>query len=412
MHASPLMLCLASILCFAVLFIGPATAAPIAASAKVCNAAKRAAKTASADSGADISVGVSVGIPEATSTATSSHGHHHSSTVTDLPTATGTTKSASATGTKSTKSSSVKSTGTTSASASAASSTSTGSSSSGSSPRFVVYTDQSVSSKTGLPDVDDIKGFNTLAISFLLASGPADQAQTWADLSDSDRKAAKKAYNDAGISVIVSAFGETESPTTDGTDPTSTANTMAEWVIKYDLDGIDVDYEDFDAFNKGAAAQTWLNTFTKALRKKLPAGQYTISHAPVAPWFSDSYENGGYLAIDKAVGDDIDWYNIQYYNQGTDMYTDCEGLLTKSGSSFPNTAVMQIADAGVDLNKIVIGKPGIASDASDGFLSTSTLASCVKQAQAKGWNAGVMSWEYPHADTKWATAVRGTVFPL
>lgn len=45
------------------------------------------------------------------------------------------------------------------------------------------------------------------AISFLLASGPADQAQTWAQLSDSDRKAAKKAYNDAGISVIVSAFG-------------------------------------------------------------------------------------------------------------------------------------------------------------------------------------------------------------
>ncbi|KZV72386.1 glycoside hydrolase family 18 protein [Peniophora sp. CONT] len=405
------MLCLATILCFAAFLVGSVSAAPIAASAKVCNAAKRAAKTASGDSGADISIGISVGVPEATST-----GHrHHSSTVTEsataLPTATG-TKSASATGTKSTKSSSVKSTGTASASASAASSTPTSTSSSGASPRFVVYTDQSVSTKNGLPDVDDIKGFNTLAISFLLASGPADQAQTWAQLSDSERKAAKKAYNDAGISVIVSAFGETESPTTDGTDPTDTANTMAEWVIKYDLDGIDVDYEDFDAFNKGSAAQTWLNTFTKTLRKKLPAGQYTISHAPVAPWFSDSYENGGYLAINKEVGDDIDWYNIQYYNQGSNMYTDCEGLLTKSGSSFPNTAVMQLADAGVDINKIVIGKPGIASDASDGFLSTTQLASCVKQAQAKGWNAGVMSWEYPHADTKWATAVRGTVFPL
>ena len=30
-------------------------------------------------------------------------------------------------------------------------------------------------------------------------------------------------------------LSETESPTTDGADPTDTANTMAEWVIKYDL---------------------------------------------------------------------------------------------------------------------------------------------------------------------------------
>lgn len=82
------------------------------------------------------------------------------------------------------------------------------------------------------------------------------------------------------------------------------------------------------------------------------------------------------------------------------MYTDCEGLLTKSGSSFPNTAVMQLADAGVDLNKIVIGKPGIASDASDGFLSTSTLASCVKQAQAKGWNAGGTSLSLAASDVE------------
>lgn len=52
----------------------------------------------------------------------------------------------------------------------------------------------------------------------------------------------------------------------------------------------------------------WLITFTQALRKKLPAEQFTISHAPVAPWFSDSYKDGGYLAINKAVGDAIDWY--------------------------------------------------------------------------------------------------------
>lgn len=65
----------------------------------------------------------------------------------------------------------------------------------------------------------------------------------WQELSDSDRSSAKSEYAAAGISLIVSAFGSTEAPTTSGEDPTSLANTMAAWVQQYDLDGIDVDYE-------------------------------------------------------------------------------------------------------------------------------------------------------------------------
>lgn len=76
----------------------------------------------------------------------------------------------------------------------------------------------------------------------------------------------------------------------------------------------------------------WLITFTKTLRDRLPMGQYIISHAPVAPWFSDAYASGGYLEVNKQVGSMIDWYdfcllrihrkrltpsryNIQFYNQ-------------------------------------------------------------------------------------------------
>ena len=47
-----------------------------------------------------------------------------------------------------------------------------------------------------------------------------------------------------------------------------------------------VDYEDFDAFNGGTtAAVDWLVSFTKQLRAQLPASDYIITHAPVAPWF-------------------------------------------------------------------------------------------------------------------------------
>ena len=85
---------------------------------------------------------------------------------------------------------------------------------------------------------------------------------------------------DAGISLLVSAFGSTEAPTSSGADPTDTANTMAAWVIEYDLDGIDVDYEDFDAINAGdGSAESWLTTFTQVLRDQLPQGQYILTHA-------------------------------------------------------------------------------------------------------------------------------------
>ena len=49
-------------------------------------------------------------------------------------------------------------------------------------------------------------------------------------------------------------------------------------------------------------------------------------------------------------------------------------------------ALKTIADAGVSLNKLVIGKPAAAADATNGFMDTSTLATCVAEAQTKGWS--------------------------
>ena len=82
------------------------------------------------------------------------------------------------------------------------------------------------------------------ALSFLLLSGPADKALEWSEQLTADQRTSVKAdYVAAGISLIVSAFGSTDAPTSTGADPTSTANTMAAWVKEFDLDGIDVDYE-------------------------------------------------------------------------------------------------------------------------------------------------------------------------
>ncbi|KAH9074755.1 glycoside hydrolase [Lactarius deliciosus] len=262
-------------------------------------------------------------------------------------------------------------------------------------PHWVIYSDQWVSGENGPPDP---------IISFLLTSGAADQALEWQTISASDRSAIKSQYAAAGIKLLVSVFGATEAPTTAGSDPTAVANTMAAWVKKYDLDGIDVDYEDFGAFDgSGGSAVAWLKTFTKQLRVHLPQGSYILTHAPVAPWFQpDAWSGGGYLAIDQAVGNLIDW--------GSSMYTACTGLLTKSGGAFPGSSVFEINANGVSLNKIVIGKPAVKGDAANGYMSPSTLASCLVTAKKMGWSAGVMTWEFPNAEASWISAVRSKVF--
>ncbi|KAH7909554.1 glycoside hydrolase family 18 protein [Hygrophoropsis aurantiaca] len=278
-------------------------------------------------------------------------------------------------------------------------------------PRFVIYSDQWVSGENGPPNVTEVTGYNVFALSFWLTSGPADQAEEWTELDNATRASIKSSYNDAGISLIVSAFGSTDTPTSSGDDPTTTANNLAAFVLEYDLDGVDIDYEDFNAMNSGTdSAETWLATFTTALRAQLPQGEYILTHAPVAPWFSPNYAYG-YLEVDQAVGSLIDWYNIQFYNQGTTEYTTCDGLLTASSTTYPESALFQIAASGVSLDKLVIGKPATTADANNGYMNTTLLAQCVDEAYEQGWDAGVMVWEYPGAAASWIEEVRSLAFP-
>ncbi|KAI9060303.1 glycoside hydrolase family 18 protein [Trametes sanguinea] len=307
---------------------------------------------------------------------------------------------------------------------------------SGSTPAFVIYTDKTkdwANLTTMLPPASEMEGYTVVALSFLLVTGATDQAAAWEELDNTTRQTFKEEYNQAGISIIVSAFGSTDLPTR--ADPVGTADTMAQWVLDHELDGIDVDYEDFDAMKlQNGAAEKWLVTFTQTLRKKLPNGRYILTHAPVAPWFSQQFStSGAYLTVDTEVGSLIDWYNVQFYNQGAGMYETCDGLLNTAGSASPGSALNEIASAGVPLNKLVIGKIATPADGNDGYIDPATLAQCVAQAKQQGWSecllfvvclpvclwflvrledAGVMFWEYPHADGAMIKTVRGSAFPL
>ncbi|EIW78962.1 glycoside hydrolase family 18 protein [Coniophora puteana RWD-64-598 SS2] len=281
-----------------------------------------------------------------------------------------------------------------------------------SAPHFVAYIDEWMTP----PATTDLTGFNVVALSFWRPGAPVDEALEWQDLDAATRNSTLSTYSAAGIKTVVSAFGADYFPTSGSPelDPTQTADELAAWVIQYGFDGVDIDYEDYTAMNKkDGSAEQWLITFTTELRNKLPASDYFITHAPLAPWFSSSvYTSGGYIKVNQEVGSLIDWYNVQFYNDGTSEYTTCDGLINTSSTTYPDTALFQIVAAGVTADKLVIGKPGTTADETDGgYMSASDLASCLQQATAKNWNAGVSIWQYPDAGAAWIKTVRSLAFP-
>jgi len=202
------------------------------------------------------------------------------------------------------------------------------------------------------------------------------------------------------------------------------ADELAAFVKEWGFDGVDIDWEDFAALAEGAnaasgKAENWLIDFTKELRAQLPQGEYYITHAPVAPWFTMNttrYPQGAYRKVHQEVGDLIDWYKVQFYNQGSD-YINCPSLLDQSlAHEFPNSSLFEIANpvnANVTLDKLVIGKPTIPGDATNGFLNLTTLGTCVSQAAAKSWSAGVFLWEFhPNASVPGIEVIRGNTFPI
>lgn len=84
-------------------------------------------------------------------------------------------------------------------------------------PHYAIYTDWGIE---GLPTVADLKGFNRLLLAFwmtdrklphrpdLKGKGPVDKAEEWSLLSAAEQISRKAEFNKAGISLMISAFGE------------------------------------------------------------------------------------------------------------------------------------------------------------------------------------------------------------
>lgn len=113
---------------------------------------------------------------------------------------------------------------------------------------------------------------------------------------------------------------------------------LGNFVLNNNLDGADIDWEDNSAMENGIG-QDWLIKFTKALRAVIP--DKIVTHCPQAPYFKNTYyPKGGYVTIDQQVGYMIDFYLIQFYNQGDSQYnTYNELFVNASGKTFNGTSV-------------------------------------------------------------------------
>lgn len=183
-----------------------------------------------------------------------------------------------------------------------------------------------------------------------------------------------------------------------------------------------------------ARAVSWIVELQVELRNLLPS-PYIISHAPVAPWFTSAndYSDGSYVAIHQQVGDTIDFYSVQFYNQGADQYVSCEvsdascggfvlkffiwvrlclpilgangrQLLYSKSTLMPACPSTRLSLASrLSLAPLLMGTSFFFVDVhmfvfqaneDRSYMSASDLHQCVSEAKEKGWNAGVMFWEW------------------
>jgi len=179
----------------------------------------------------------------------------------------------------------------------------------------------------------------------------------------------------------------------------------------YDLDGVDLDYEDSKAlmFNKDYNGADFLITLTHALYDFLPEDKRIITHAPQPPYlcapgppFDCSPDRTGYVKVLNSVGDKISWLNMQYYNNPP---------FNEVGNIILN--YHQIVNGwtgfnGYPANKLVVGKPFSPRAAGSGYVPVEELVKDVINPLVEEFPGfgGVMGWQFCFdGDGQWSTAL-------
>ena len=264
--------------------------------------------------------------------------------------------------------------------------------------------------------LDDLKsvidmGYNIIFIGYYLAAWwpqATDAHAQWLNLSDNDRDKILDYAHAKGAKILLSMGGSADEIDGSGgvieTDQGKLyGNLGAKAVLDGKFDGLDFSLQlkkgNSWVFKTGKMQQFMQNSLREA-RKYLRLGKYVITHSPIGPYLSDwaSMDNSddrGYFQwmIDNQYN--IDFMNIQYFDQGT--YLDFNSIFIDN-YYFKGSAIRSLIDAGIHPEKLVIGKPNGLNMARNGYIDPTLLQKWGCQAynydRVLGFRGGFSTYYY------------------
>lgn len=178
------------------------------------------------------------------------------------------------------------------------------------------------------------------------------------------------------------------------------AQSIADFVKEYNLDGVDLDYEDTAGFmgTAGYNGVELLVNLTNALRQELPSPRYLITHAPQPPYLEVGSGMDGYVTIMEQAGNEIDWLNIQFYNNPP-----WSGNPDEIVSSYHTFSRLK----GMSPEKTIIGLPVTPHDAGSGYIPISEIITkIIEPIQQTSVLGGMMNWQFSSdVNGDWAKAI-------
>ena len=201
-----------------------------------------------------------------------------------------------------------------------------------------------------------------------------------------------QALQNVGKNVLISVGGATKYfPSSDWQEYAQDVNGLVQQIVGYvtanGFSGVDIDYEDDDGFTGGYDGVTFLIELTNGLAQELPPGQNIITHAPQPPYFDPKGRfNNAYTQIWQGAGDNISWFNCQFYNNP--RYSSSASSKVSWYESFAGT---------IGASELLMGVP--LDPAGSGYLPlgqfTSQVISPLLQTFGSAFG-GVMGWEFSY----------------
>lgn len=261
-----------------------------------------------------------------------------------------------------------------------------------------------------------IEGYTHVLFSFWV--DPEQGVAGAAEAAVANNNALIKYVQSQGKKCMLAAGGGTYTPDFGNTDNAREYGlALAKYALDHGYDGVDFDIENIYDF---ATSLPWLAAATNAASQYASENQKSliISHAPQAPYFH-AQGQAGYGQLEAMTQGCINFYNIQYYNQGNDAYQAYDTFnkifpKTYDGAA-NNTAIESISANGIPGEKLIVGKPitsaDVGSAGATGYISEDKLAAILFEAQKQGISfGGVMGWKIDSdIDGQWGKAMNKTL---